>query len=249
MNKIIVLFAALPLCIALFAEDAAANKKPIREKAGVVVKPGSQRGRIVFADAQNELNATNIARVAGYISLVTGLNVTTAKVRTTDVAELKKSLPANVVVVVTADDKTPPMLVAPEELWAVVNVRKMKEGLKSPAAVEKFFESRARKELLRAYSLVCGGGASTYPRNAMNVATIPELDMCVETLPMDRINAHRTCLQSVGVAPELRVPYGRACYEGWAPAPTNSVQKRIWERAHALPSDPIKIKYDPKRDK
>jgi hypothetical protein len=53
----------------------------------------------------------------------------------------------------------------------------------------------------------------------------------------------------MGVTPTLVAHYRQACKQGWAPAPTNDVQRAIWNKVHELPSDPIKIKYDPKRDK
>ena len=41
----------------------------------------------------------------------------------------------------------------------------------------------------------------------------------------------------------------KACQEGWAPAPTNDVQKAIWEKVHAIPDKPMTIEFDPKKDK
>ena len=50
-----------------------------------------------------------------------------------------------------------------------------------------------------------------------------------------------------GVSKERRVPYRVACQQGWAPAPTNDYQKAVWEEVHAVPSDPMKIEFDPKK--
>lgn len=43
------------------------------------------------------------------------------------------------------------------------------------------------------------------------------------------------------------VPYELACEQGWAPAPTNDVQKAIWDKVHAAPKNPIKIEFDSKK--
>ena len=43
--------------------------------------------------------------------------------------------------------------------------------------------------------------------------------------------------------------YKRACREGWAPTPTNDVQRAIWEKVHAIPDKPLTIEFDPKIDK
>jgi hypothetical protein len=48
------------------------------------------------------------------------------------------------------------------------------------------------------------------------------------------------------VAPRI-VPYKLACEEGWAPAPTNEYQKAIWDETHAIPANPMKIEFDPKK--
>ena len=53
-----------------------------------------------------------------------------------------------------------------------------------------------------------------------------------------------TC-QTLNVDMLRKVSYKRACIEGWAPAPTNDIQKAIWEQAKADkergPTNPIKI--------
>jgi len=40
-----------------------------------------------------------------------------------------------------------------------------------------------------------------------------------------------------------------ACQEGWAPAPTNDIQKAIWNEVRQLPAKPIKIEFDPAKGK
>ena len=51
----------------------------------------------------------------------------------------------------------------------------------------------------------------------------------------------------MGVAVRRRVSYRKACQEGWAPAPTNDIQKAIWDKVHAVPATPMKIEFDPKK--
>ena len=41
--------------------------------------------------------------------------------------------------------------------------------------------------------------------------------------------------------------YIRACMEGWAPAPTNDIQKAIWDKVHAMPTAPLAIKPETKK--
>ena len=32
-----------------------------------------------------------------------------------------------------------------------------------------------------------------------------------------------------------------------APAPTNEFQKAVWDKVHAIPQNPMKIEFDPKK--
>lgn len=48
-----------------------------------------------------------------------------------------------------------------------------------------------------------------------------------------------------GFAQKKRSTYLGACQEGWAPPPTNDLQKAVWERVHSIPDKPIKIEFTP----
>ena len=69
-------------------------------------------------------------------------------------------------------------------------------------------------------------------------------------MPPDSANAALQNGTKIGFRPFRRTTYKRACKEGWAPAPTNDVQKAIWEKIKAekdqKPSNPIKVNFDPK---
>lgn len=74
----------------------------------------------------------------------------------------------------------------------------------------------------------------------------------LEAINRDPLDAQTllTMIRSVpsfGLTPPRRVPYHRACEEGWAPPPTNDIQKAIWEKVHALPTEPIRIKPETKK--
>jgi hypothetical protein len=43
--------------------------------------------------------------------------------------------------------------------------------------------------------------------------------------------------------------YYDACEEGWAPTPTNAVQKKIWDKVHKLPTKPLMIVPESQRKK
>lgn len=157
----------------------------------------------------------------------------------------KPVLQGEVSVFVVDDPELPMSLVAPEARWAAVNVATLKTDK------EKFYEMRIRKAIARALAFVSGGVSSQFRMNVtVDIAKAADFDNCVnDRLPLDVIRRMTPCLANMGVTPWTMSNYRKACQEGWAPNPTNDVQKRIWDRVHELPSDPIKIKFDPKRDK
>ena len=142
------------------------------------------------------------------------------------------------------NDKMPAILVAPENSWAIVNVAVIAKETRPV-----FFEMRTKKQMSRAFALLCGASNSQYPR-ALTRGIINEQDLDRNPdfqLPVDVLARFRTYMEPLGVKPSVLVPYRRACEEGWAPAPTNDIQKAIWDKVHAMPTAPIKIKPETKK--
>ena len=80
--------------------------------------------------------------------------------------------------------------------------------------------------------------------------TLAELDAISATTPWPlQHNAMVDRLEKRGVKMVKVGTYRQACQEGWAPAPKNDEQKAIWNQVHAIPDKPIKIEFDPKKDK
>ena len=44
-----------------------------------------------------------------------------------------------------------------------------------------------------------------------------------------------------GIEPIVDGTYKDACEAGWAPMPTNDVQRSIWQKVHEMPAEPLKI--------
>ena len=139
------------------------------------------------------------------------------------------------------------MIAAPEDGWAAINVPKLSVGLDTDAAKAKFGPSRLRKEMMRAFAYACGCGGTGFPGNTLNVATVQALDYVDEFIPNDALQNILKLSKERGMTPSVMTTYNRACQEGWAPAPTNDIQKAVWDKVHTLPQNPIKIEYDPKK--
>lgn len=230
----------------LTREEAKARheKMMMRRYGGVVRKAGSAHGRFVFVNAQSRVGDADFKRVMEVIDEKIFLTCEYAKATVAkpwNPSGEIKSLKADMAVVVVDSDDVPALLTAPEARWAVVNVRPLADGCDGEA-----LSHRVRVEMLRAFALI--GGAAFMQMDPVvmmgNVLSAKDLDMIREEgFGVDVAYAISKRLPELGVTPWKETTYKRACEEGWAPAPTNDFQKAIWDKVHAIPTEPLKIKY------
>ena len=233
----------------LTPEQRAERKAAVVARVGGLLRrPGTPAGRIAVINAQKavpveEFKATyakNASRVKGvdHWAEAEGVGVDTA-------AAEKRKLNAQIAVFIV-DSKTLPMsLIALEECWAIMNVRPLVEGADKTLAAH-----RAKNEFARVLGILCGGASSQFPSAIMNGVSKPsDLNGCTDELPVDVTAKIPQYLEKRGVRGERLTSYQKACREGWAPAPTNDVQRVIWDKEHAVPANPIKIEFDPKKGK
>ena len=255
-------------CIAtfvLFAEGVGDRKKistmtaeernNYRERVtgGFVIKPNTQKGKIVFCDMQETLASSNIATVISmfradrngdYNFVIAKSKYDVSAVANTSL--LKKQLGADILVIIRSDEMSPTLITAPEDGWSIINTTQIISGLKG-AAISKFAESRYRKELIRAVCYAVGTPSTQFKGNIFTAGNVRELDHCPEMIPIDTMQRTAFRLKDMGVMPSYKTTYRKACVDGWAPAPTNEYQKAIWDKVHAMPTAPIKIKPETKK--
>ncbi len=133
------------------------------------------------------------------------------------------------VIVVCESDTLPSLLVAPETRWAIVNVT----ALFADKPEDSVRVSRVEKEIVRAFGYVGGAANSKFEGCAMSPIYKPQDLDALKTAaisPGPLPSIFKT-LNVLGIAPIKFVTYKVACEEGWAPMPTNSFQKVIWEAA------------------
>ena len=256
MNKLITLSiiamqAAACYAVGTNSTEIAANRKPIN-RAGMIIKPGSMQGKVVFVDAQSAVDHSAFAEVAANWRKMIRIDVSTVKgkpVTLKTASAAVKEVGANLALFIVDDPEIETtILFAPETKWCILNVRPIFAD-KPDAKVAKV---RAMQETTRAFSLLCGAMNSSYPNSLMSAVTSPQqLDLNPEPwrVPIDVMERFPTWCTAHGVKPYRSVPYRKACMEGWAPAPTNEAQKAIWEQVRSIPDKPIKIEYNEKRDK
>ena len=135
------------------------------------------------------------------------------------------------------------ILIAPEQSWATVNIAQLQKDKPE----EEVYGMRIHKEVWRATAMAMGAANSMQqPCLMRQINTLRELDRTRNTLPSPQpVNNMMEVAYKHNIAKIRMVTYKRACEEGWAPAPTNDIQKAIWERVKADkergPTNPIEI--------
>jgi len=244
MNK----FASCILCSVMFcAAFVHADEDGYESVGGALIRKGSYVGKVTIANCQEELPTSNVVAVAKFMEEMLEVRFDAVSMKASSPDRLLKTSGATILVAVISDPAQPSILVAPEDRWCVVNLAGLVDDLPAERAKKRFFAPRARKQIIKGATLVCGGGASQYPGNIMNTASVRELDYVKESMPADKVASCVTYLKKLGVTPKDIVTYEEACQEGWAPQPTNAVQKAIWDKVKAPPKNPMKIEFDPKK--
>ena len=152
-----------------------------------------------------------------------------------------------VVMLVDGAEDAPLVAVYPEEHLALVNMTALLKG----AGGSGVRQDRVEKLTWRAIGHLVGCGAPDGYTCVMKPArNMAELDAMPNKFihPATFFKA-RPYFDMCGVTPARKGTYESACQQGWAPAPTNDVQKAIWEKVHAIPDKPITIEFDPKTGK
>lgn len=202
-----------------------------------VERPGTQQGSITIVNAQTTAKSQWIEEGCAYLADDTHFKI---EVRQGTYDSSKPTVFGQMTLYVIDDSTQPKLLVATDDRWAMFNVA----TLKSDKAA--FFEARVKKQLSRVFAMLCGGMSSGLKLSLAGAITkVEDLDVFPNAkIPYDVGTRIRQYMESFGVKPTTIKPYKVACQEGWAPAPTNNVQKAIWNQVHELPTKPIEIKYD-----
>lgn len=250
--------AAIAFAAATFAGDSEAltsQEKRARRKArmeariaaegGIVAKPNNGKfARVV--NCQKKVSTDFIKSVVNQFN--TGLNVfievSEAEPEEDPFALAKKALAiprTGMAAIIVDDDNLPTLLSAMEDGWSILNIRHLRDDL-PPKAV---YELRLRKEINRAFAEAAGAGLSFNGHCAMGpVYSLVDLDGLTFPVigPEAMSKISQVCIKR-GIPAFRSDTYLNACKEGWAPQPTNDIQKAIWDEVHTIPDQPLKIKY------
>ena len=230
---------------------AAKRAERIATAGGMVTKPlQGNAARIVSAQKRIPLDLIDSVVTQFNTGLSMQIEVS-AMERDGDIWETIKKvqlLPNTGLVTVIVDDpKLPRILSALEDGWSVLNVN----GLDDDMPPKEVYENRIRKEINRAFAQAAGAGLSLNKPCVMESAyTLHELDnIQFPVISPEAMSKIQEAGNKKKIGRIVRKTYLKACQEGWAPAPTNDVQRTIWEQTHQLPSKPITIEFDPAKGK
>ena len=140
-----------------------------------------------------------------------------------------------------------PMTVSPEMGSGVLNVAALTNDTASAAKAQRLLPNRAKLEFMRLLCYAFGVGGSQFDGNLLSATSVRELDDMQPFLPIDVLDKIDRSAAKRHLKPEIIANYFEACEQGWAPTPTNEAQKAIWDKVHAIPKNPIKIEFDPKK--
>ena len=211
-----------------------------RHTGGKIKVPGSQKGKIVFVNAQKAMPVEWVNEVATNFAHTSQLAI---ELKDGQFQFPNPKIEGEASLYVIDDANMPPLLHAPESRWTMINVARLKDG---DGAKPAFYHARCMKELTRGFCLLAGAQKSNYPESILCAVTQPsDLDRFEDwRLPVDIPERFKEYLDGLGIRPYVLTTYKKACEQGWAPAPTNEVLKVIWDKVHAPPEKPLKITYD-----
>jgi len=205
---------------------------------GKIRQPNSEKGLITFVNRQNLVDVKILERVVEKLGRQ-------FKFTTKITSEEATSAIDHFVIRIEELDREETILLAPENFWVSVNVKKLMKD--SPPSV--ILVNRFEKEVRRAFAFVCGGTCGTETgglcrmiSKSSDLDAISGLDYSLDVEARIVNN-----MKESKVKPYRIAKYSEACQEGWAPPPTNEFQKAIWDKVHAVPASPMKIEFDPKK--
>ena len=256
MNKITLVALIVTLASALVADDYTTvrtadgtvtkmKKSEVRERiyrhfGGNLKVPGKQKGKVVIVDSASNLPQQSLDAVIKQFDDTIHIAI---EVQKGEFSFESPKIQGEATVFLVDEAELPMSLIAPESRWALVNVAKLK------SEKPQFYDARIRKETVRTLVALLGGCNSTYPDALTGcVLRAEDLDRFADTrLQVEIEQRLPSYIEKLGITPYVMTSYRKACEEGWAPAPTNDVQKAIWDKVHAMPTEPLKIKPKTKK--
>ena len=249
MKKPMIMLCAALAAFAAFAEGTNELSKAERlrmKTGGFVIDRRKASGEIVFVNAQQAVDVAALKEAAEMLErdcLVMMRVATKPSFAFETIAAVMKEEKARIAVFLAETDCPTTLTIAPEQGFAVVNVKALKKD--SPDA--DTLTRRVRREMGRAMALTVGSGYAIMGGGMLSPAfSLEELDLLPSNaLTVETSSAvQRLATERFGFKPLRRTFYVYALKEGWAPPPKGAYQKALWEQYHAKPTEPMRIEFN-----
>ena len=238
MKKLMATLIVFAAAMAIAAESAAPQtaKKPTPEErraailartGGPIARPAKEPG-ICFLNLQSKVPSAEMRYAITGICSVFQMSAYVRDGKPGDEKNLKSLVGKHVAVIAVVDEPgASKLLVSPDESWAKINV----SALEQDKPNEYTLKLRLNKEMWRACAFVCGGCFTESPACLLKPArTLQELDSIKgTTIGPDSFLRIHSYLVDAKCAPAGLTTYRNAVAEGWAPAPTNDIQRAVWD--------------------
>ena len=258
MKRLILSMAVVAtLCGATIAETDGEMVYPVHPskmdawnaKTGGLVPPPEYAKALLFLDARAEAeNAPNLEKFVTAAERMLSLAIDTRKVVLPEgesaqkFAFAAKTGKAGAVVLLYEREGEPTETAFLQDGVMLVNLGNLR------CADSKRFSRRFATEFWRSIGFVLGGYSFSAQMGSsmQGIYSVADFDSLkgagLAPMQIASIAANKAKL---GIYSRQSVPYSRACKEGWAPPPTNDVQRAFWNKMQADkergPSNPITI--------
>lgn len=241
MKTSMIMFASALCAATVFAQTmqgpVAQKKRPspaerraaiLARTGGPIARPAKEPG-VCFLNFQKKVPVEEFRYALQGICGVFQMSAYSREGKPGDEKNLKALVgnPHVAVIAVVDEPGAPMLLTSPDECWAKINV--------APLAADKpddyKLKLRVNKQMWRAFAFVCGGCFTETPACLLKPArTVAELDgIKGTTIGPDSFLRVHSYLVDAKCAPAGMTSYRAAVKEGWAPAPTNDIQKAVWQ--------------------
>ena len=212
---------------------------------------GVGKGKVAVINCQNKVKPDIIDRAIDYFKNMTHVNIVQVKCLENwsldSASKILLDTNSEAAIFVVDDNSLPTTLTIGGANWGVANVARIAVSYSDDLVLEKRF----KKVFARTFGYSFGAGDATPMMGSMiplKEDTIEEIDNIPDPsfTPQGTI-AIKNHLMLLGIYGERLATYRKACEEGWAPEPINEAQSNIWNKVHAIPANPMKIEFDPKK--